>query len=232
MLKLPENWQDVADKNPDLQTMLNTIAVKVDEKYKNETVYPPQENIFRALELCPIDELKVVILGQDPYHGQGQAHGPAFSVLNGKAPPSLENIQKEVMDDMIENGKIPDIKQKVCPTNLESWGRQGVLLLNCTLTVRAHSANSHVDLGWGEFTDRLINIISQRVPHVVFILWGSFAQRKQYLIERRKDHLVLKSVHPSPLSAYRGFFGCRHFSACNTFLQSHGLKPIDWLINK
>ena len=192
----------------------------VREEYKHHTIYPPGREIFRAFDCCDFDNVKVVIIGQDPYHGPGQANGLCFSVRDGiRMPPSLVNIFKEIQQDL----------GKPFPPNgdLERWARQGVLLLNATLTVRASSAGSHQSKGWEEFTDSVIKTISDEKGHVVFLLWGAYAQKKGEIIDRKK-HYVLMSAHPSPFSADRGFFGCRHFSKANEYLRSKGLKEIDW----
>jgi uracil-DNA glycosylase len=176
--------------------------------------------IFNAFNLTPFDKVKVVILGQDPYHGPGQAHGLSFSVPDGVPfPPSLQNIFKELHDDL----GVPMARSG----NLEKWAREGVLLLNASLTVRAGQAASHSRHGWEQFTDAAICALSERREHLVFILWGNYAIAKQALIDPTK-HLILKSVHPSPLSASRGFFGCHHFSQTNNYLEEHGIEPIDW----
>ncbi len=192
----------------------------VKEEYKTSTIYPPGALIFNAFDLCPFENVKAVIIGQDPYHGEGQAHGLCFSVRDGVSfPPSLINIFKEVESDM---------GYKPFPTgNLGRWARQGVLLLNATLTVRAHLAGSHQRKGWEEFTDSAIRVLNSEKENLVFFLWGAYAQKKGASIDRAK-HLVLESVHPSPLSAYNGFFGNRHFSRCNDYLVSKGIKAIDW----
>lgn len=185
------------------------------------TCYPAGSNIFAAFDRTPFDKVKVVILGQDPYHEPGQAQGLCFSVPNGiQVPPSLVNIIKEINSDLGAN--IPTDKG-----NLEGWADQGVLLLNATLTVRAHQAGSHQHHGWETFTDAAISTLSQQRSGIVFLLWGSFAIAKSQLIDKSK-HFVLTAPHPSPLSAYRGFFGCKHFSQCNAILQQQGLTPIDW----
>ncbi|XP_064599619.1 uracil-DNA glycosylase-like [Liolophura sinensis] len=185
------------------------------------TVYPPADEVFTWTNTCPINQVKVVILGQDPYHGVRQAHGLCFSVKKGVAPPpSLVNMYKELEND-IEGFKRPD------HGNLTGWATQGVLLLNAVLTVRAHNANSHKDKGWEKFTDAVIRTLNTSQTNVVFMLWGSYAQKKGACIDKKKHH-VLKTVHPSPLSAHRGFFGCKHFSQANEFLKSNGKKPIDW----
>jgi uracil-DNA glycosylase len=192
----------------------------VKDEYKMKTAYPPGSLIFNAFNLCPFQKVKAVIIGQDPYHGPGQAHGLCFSVKEGVGfPPSLINIFKEIELDMglvrPESG------------NLERWASQGVLLLNATLTVRANQAGSHQKKGWEEFTDSVISIINNEKQNIVFFLWGAYAQKKGESIDRSK-HLVLESVHPSPLSASRGFFGNRHFSKCNNYLIKNGIEPIDW----
>ncbi len=189
-------------------------------KTAGKTVYPPGKQIFNAFEFTPFDKVKVVIIGQDPYHNPGQAHGLCFSVADGVAPPpSLVNIYKEINQDL----EIPIPKTG----NLEKWARQGVLLLNASLTVEANNPMSHSNIGWHHFTDEVIRHVSKDKDHVVFILWGKFAQNKETLIDKNK-HLVLKSAHPSPLSAHNGFFGCRHFSKTNAWLREKGEKPIDW----
>lgn len=200
----------------------SVLAEKVREEYANPRfcIYPPAAKIFAAFDLSPFDKTKVVIVGQDPYHGPGQANGLAFSVNPGiPIPPSLVNIFREVNADtgapIPENG------------NLERWARQGVLLLNASLSVREHAPKSHAAIGWYQFTDAVIRILSQKREGIVFLLWGSDAIKKGAVIDRNK-HFVLTAPHPSPLSAYRGFLGCRHFSAANAYLISHGEKPIIW----
>lgn len=192
----------------------------VRKEYGSTTVYPPARLIFNAFDQCPFDRVKVVILGQDPYHEPGQAHGLCFSVQSGvDFPPSLQNIFKEIRSDL---GVEP-----FNDGNLERWARQGVLLLNATLSVRAHQAGSHQGRGWETFTDAVIHRLAQEREHLVFILWGSYAQKKGAFIDPKR-HLVLQSAHPSPLSAYRGFFGNRHFSQTNAYLAQYGFSPIDW----
>jgi uracil-DNA glycosylase len=189
-------------------------------EYHSTTIYPPGKLIFNAFNLCPFDKTKVVIIGQDPYHGPGQAHGLCFSVNDGVTfPPSLQNIFKEIQSDL----------GIAIPTsgNLTRWANQGVLLLNATLTVRAHQAGSHQRKGWEEFTDATIRTLAEQKEHLVFILWGAYAQKKGAFIDRSK-HLVLTSAHPSPLSAYNGFFGNKHFSRANEYLMAHGETPIEW----
>lgn len=189
-------------------------------EYQSTTIYPPGKEIFRAFDCCDFDQTKVVILGQDPYHGPGQANGLCFSVRDGiRMPPSLVNIFKEIHSDL----------GKPMPSsgNLERWANQGVLLLNATLTVRANTPGSHQNKGWETFTDAVIKKISDEKQNVVFLLWGAYAQKKGEVIDRSK-HLVLMSAHPSPFSADRGFFGCKHFSKANAYLKSKGLPEIDW----
>lgn len=192
----------------------------VDIEYQDHEVYPPQEFIFKAFNTCSFEDIKVVILGQDPYHGPNQANGLAFSVNDEmKFPPSLRNIYKELQSDL----NIP-ISSK---GNLEDWAKQGVLLINATLTVRANKAGSHQKKGWEEFTDAAIKALSEKRDKLVFILWGSYAQKKGIQIDANK-HYIIKSAHPSPLSAHRGFFGSKPFSQTNNYLTKQGLKPIDW----
>lgn len=192
----------------------------VRQEYQTTTVYPPGKLIFNAFNLCPFDQVKVVIIGQDPYHGPGQAHGLCFSVNDGVPfPPSLQNIFKEIQSDL--GTPIPTTG------NLTRWANQGVLMLNATLTVRAHQAASHQRQGWEEFTDAAIRALAEERENLVFILWGAYAQKKGAFIDRNK-HLVLASAHPSPLSAYNGFFGNKHFSRANEYLIAHGQQPIQW----
>lgn len=195
----------------------------VKEEYSTRVIYPPADDIFNSLHLTPLKEVKVVILGQDPYHNEHQAHGLSFSVLpdQREIPPSLQNIYKELHDDL--GCYIPDNGY------LEKWARQGVLMLNTVLTVRAHQANSHQGHGWEQFTDAILEAVNQEDRPIVYLLWGRPAQSKIPMLTNPK-HLILKAPHPSPLSAYRGFFGCRHFSQTNAFLESHGAAPIDWQI--
>ena len=195
------------------------------EKRSGKTIYPPGPLIFNAFNSTPFDRVKAVILGQDPYHGQGQAHGLSFSVPAGvKPPPSLVNIFKEIRADL-------GVTMPESYGNLGSWAEQGVLLLNAALTVRANEPFSHAGAGWAHFTDGVIRVLSAKKEHLVFLLWGKFAQEKQLLIDSRK-HCILKAAHPSPFSADKGFFGCRHFSKTNQYLVSHGLDPINWQITK
>ena len=195
----------------------------VKNEYSTHVVYPPSEDIFNALHFTPLKDVKVLILGQDPYHEPGQAHGLSFSVLPGKAdtPPSLQNIYKELNDDL----------GCYIPNNgyLKKWADQGVLMLNTVLTVRAHAANSHQGKGWEQFTDAIIRAVNKKDEPVVYMLWGRPAQMKRSMLDNPR-HLVLTAPHPSPLSAYRGFFGCKHFSKANEFLKANGITPIDWQI--
>ena len=193
----------------------------VRQEYRTTTCYPPGKLIFNAFNLCPYDKAKVVIIGQDPYHGPGQAHGLCFSVNDGVPfPPSLQNIFKEIQTDL--GTPVPQ------SGNLTRWAEQGVLLLNATLTVRAHQAGSHQNRGWETFTDAVIRLLAEQREHLVFILWGGYARSKAALIDQSR-HLVLQSVHPSPLSANRGgWFGNHHFSRANDYLEAHGMEPIRW----
>ena len=192
----------------------------VRDAYTHHQIFPPAKLIFNAFDLCPFDKVKVVIIGQDPYHGLGQAHGLSFSVNeNMPLPPSLKNIYQEIRSDLGI--------QPLSHGNLERWAKQGVLLLNATLTVQANLAGSHQKKGWETFTDSAIKAVAEEKEHVVFLLWGNYAQQKAPYIDRTK-HLVLTAVHPSPLSAHRGFFGCKHFSQANQYLKEHGLEPINW----
>ena len=195
---------------------------KVKDEYTSARVYPPAGDLFNAFHLTPLENVKVVILGQDPYHEEGQAHGLCFSVRPGiETPPSLKNIYQELHDDC----------GCYIPNNgyLEKWAKQGVLLLNSVLTVRAHQAFSHAGFGWQTFTDHVLKIVDDKKEPVVFLLWGKAARDKKAFL-KNPDHLYLEAPHPSPLSAYRGFFGCKHFSKANEYLISHGLEPIDWQI--
>lgn len=218
-VKIEESWK-ARLQNEFEKPYFKTLTDFVRNEYSTKTVYPPARFIFNAFDSCPFDKVKVVIAGQDPYHEPGQAHGLCFSVNDGvRIPPSLVNIYKEIHDDL---GKpIPR------SGNLERWAAQGVLLLNATLTVQAHRAGSHQGKGWEQFTDSVIAHLANERQHLVFILWGAYAQRKGENIDANR-HLVLKSPHPSPLSAHRGFFGNKHFSKANAYLAAHGEKPIDW----
>ena len=218
-VKIEKTWKDrLKDEfNKDYFRKLRDF---VREEYQNNIIYPHPKNIFRAFDLCPFDKVKVVILGQDPYHGPKQAHGLAFSVKEDiQNPPSLVNIFKELSDDLG--------KDVIRSSDLSSWAKQGVLLLNATLTVQARRAGSHQHKGWEQFTDHVIKLLSNEKEHLVFLLWGAYAQSKEELIDFSK-HLILKAPHPSPLSAFRGFFGCRHFSKINEYLKKNSILEIDW----
>jgi uracil-DNA glycosylase len=218
-LALEKSWKDIlADEfNKDYFLKLKEFLVSEKQKYK---VYPPGSLIFNAFNLTPFDKVKVVILGQDPYHGIGQAHGLCFSVPEGVAiPPSLVNIYKEI--ELSLGIKMPQ------SGNLENWAKQGVLLLNATLTVRANNAGSHQNKGWETFTDTVIKKLSEKKDKLVFMLWGNYAQAKEKIIDTGK-HYILKAPHPSPLSAHRGFIGCNHFLLTNQYLENSGQTPIDW----
>lgn len=218
-IKIDASWKKQLNDEFSNEYFLKLTAF-VKEEYKNHKVFPPGKQIFNAFDQCPFDKVKVVILGQDPYHGPGQAHGLCFSVADGvRFPPSLKNIFKEINLDT--GASIPE------SGNLERWAQQGVLLLNATLTVRAHEAGSHQRKGWEQFTDAVIHKINDSKEGVVFILWGNYAIKKGEFIDKDK-HLVLTSVHPSPLSASRGFFGNKQFSKTNEYLKNRGEEPIKW----
>lgn len=218
-----QTWHEAIGAEKE-KAYFQTILEKVrHERQAGITVYPPERDVFNAFRTTEFGNVKVVILGQDPYHGAGQAHGLAFSVQPEIAvPPSLVNIYKELATD-IEGFQIPQHGY------LQHWAEQGVLLLNTVLTVRAGAAHSHATFGWEVFTDEVIRQLDKEREHLVFMLWGSYAQKKGAFIDRNR-HLVLTAPHPSPLSAYRGFFGCKHFSQANAYLQANGLKPIDWQV--
>ena len=218
-VRIDESWREVLQTEFD-KPYFELLTDFVRHAYRTTQCFPPAGQIFRAFDLCPFDKVRVVIIGQDPYHDVNQAHGLCFSVQDGvKIPPSLDNIYKELNRDL----------GKPIPTtgNLTYWAEQGVLLLNATLTVEAHKAGSHQGKGWEELTDAAIMALNEKREKIVFMLWGSYAQRKGKYIDRRK-HLVLEAVHPSPLSAYRGFIGCGHFSQANNYLLQQGLSPIAW----
>ena len=219
-VKIEDSWKKVLQEEfskPYFEQIVSHIRT---EKAQGKIIYPPGPAIFNAFDTTPFDNVKVVILGQDPYHGPGQAHGLCFSVQNGvPPPPSLQNMFKELHEDI--GFHIP------AHGNLTNWARQGVFLLNASLTVRAGEPMSHSKIGWAQFTDTVIKKISEGKEHVVFMLWGKFAQEKRTLIDESK-HLVLRAAHPSPLSAHAGFFGCRHFSKANEYLVSKGIQPVDW----
>ncbi|MBQ3619303.1 MAG: uracil-DNA glycosylase [Bacteroidales bacterium] len=218
-VKIEESWKKVLAgefEKPYFAQLINFVKAE----YAAGTVYPEGKNIFNAFNLCPLPNVKVVIIGQDPYHEPRQAHGLCFSVQDGvEFPPSLQNIFKEIESDL--GTPVPQ------SGNLERWARQGVFLLNSILTVRAHQAASHANKGWETFTDEVIKQISDKTENVVFMLWGNYAKVKGKVIDTKK-HLILNTVHPSPLSVYRGFFGCKHFSRANQYLTEHGKTPIIW----
>ncbi|MBP8781348.1 MAG: uracil-DNA glycosylase [Paludibacteraceae bacterium] len=218
-VKIEPSWKEILSAEFEEKYFVELVNF-VKHEYGINQVYPKAKNLFNAFNLCPFDSTKVVIIGQDPYHGEGQAHGLCFSVPDHTPiPPSLQNIFKEIKNDL-----------EITPFNtgnLERWAKQGVLLLNATLTVRANVAGSHQGKGWEIFTDKVIQLLSKKKKNLVFILWGSYAQQKKELIDTHK-HCIFTSTHPSPLSAYRGFFGNKHFSQTNTYLIDHGKEPIDW----
>lgn len=206
------------------------LTTFIKKEYKERIVYPPPKDIFRAFDICPFEKVKVVILGQDPYHGVKQANGLAFAVdTETQVPPSLQNVFKEIESDLGDRAKSEKVLRPAGRSgDLSRWAEQGVLLLNSTLTVRAHNAGSHQGKGWEEFTDAVIRTLSEECEHLVFILWGNYAKAKGAHIDRSK-HLVLEASHPSPFSASSGFFGCKHFSKANDYLISHSQTSIDWL---
>lgn len=218
-VKIEESWKVRLRKEFESENFKQLVKF-IKSEYQNGKIYPPAKDIFNAFDYCPFDKTRVVIIGQDPYHGPGQAHGLCFSVnKNVKAPPSLVNIFKEIQDDL--GLPIPN------HGNLEHWAHQGVLLLNATLTVRASQAGSHQNKGWEIFTDAVIKILSETKENLVFLLWGAYAQRKGAVIDRSR-HLVLESAHPSPFAVHRGFYGNKHFSKTNDYLASKNLTPINW----
>lgn len=222
MAMITNDWLDTL-KGEFAKPYYKELYTFVRNEYNTRVVYPPAEDIFNAFHLTPLHEVKVLVLGQDPYHNEHQAHGLCFSVLpdQREIPPSLQNIYKELADDL----------GCYIPNNgyLEKWAKQGVLMLNTVLTVRAHQANSHQGKGWERFTDAIIHAVNEQDRPIVYLLWGRPAQSKIPMLTNPK-HLILKAPHPSPLSAYRGFFGCKHFSQTNAFLQKNGIVPIDWQI--
>ena len=219
-IKLHSQWREVIGGEFEKDYMQSLREFLLQRKQQGAVIYPPTNQWFSALNTTPFEDVRVVVLGQDPYHGVGQAHGLCFSVTPGiKVPPSLANIYKEIKSDLGI-----DQPNHGC---LISWAQQGVLLLNATLTVEDGCAGAHQGKGWEQFTDEIIKTLNEKREGVVFMLWGSYAQKKSIMIDSSR-HLILKSVHPSPLSAYRGFFGCGHFSAANHYLQERGEKPIDW----
>ncbi len=219
MLKIEESWKKVLNNEAE-KAYFKTLSAFVKKEYLSSVVYPPPKDIFRAFDLCPFNQVRVVILGQDPYHGAGQANGLSFAVHTGiPLPPSLQNMFKEIENDL-----------RVVPLrdgDLSRWAKQGVLLLNATLTVRASSPGSHQKVGWETFTDKAVQALSEQKEHLVFLLWGNYAKEKGKIIDRTK-HCVLTAAHPSPFSAYNGFFGCKHFSQANEYLKQQGKKEIDW----
>jgi len=218
-VRIAEDWKSVL-KEEFTKPYFDELVEFVKAEYASTTVFPAGRNIFRAFDKCPLDRLKVVIIGQDPYHGEGQANGLCFSVSEGVPfPPSLQNILKEVHDDT--GAAMPSSGE------LDRGAEQGVLLLNAVLTVRAHEAASHAGKGWERFTDAVVRAIAERKEGVVYMLWGNYAQKKGAIADPERN-LILRAVHPSPLSAYRGFFGCRHFSMANDYLVKQGKEPINW----
>lgn len=219
-VQIEESWKQKLGDEFEKDYFKKLVEFLKYERQLNHVIYPKGQLIFNAFQQTPFDKVKVVLIGQDPYHGEGQAMGMSFSVPDGvKIPPSLVNIYKELKSDI--GLPIPQ------SGNLTKWAQQGVLLLNATLTVRANEANSHSRAGWTNFTDRAIEILSEQKEHLVFLLWGKFAQEKRFLIDFDK-HLVLMAAHPSPLSAHNGFFGCQHFSKTNRYLIDNGIDPINW----
>ena len=222
-VKIEESWKEVLKDEFTKDYFLQIVTFIKTEKAAGKIIYPPGALIFNAFQKTPFHNVKVVLLGQDPYHNPGQAHGLSFSVPDGVTrPPSLINIFKELQSDL---GISPAMNG-----NLEKWAEQGVLLLNASLTVRKNEPGSHSKIGWIEFTDAVIRKLSEQKKGIVFLLWGKFAQDKQVLIDETKHH-VLKAAHPSPFSADKGFFGCKHFSKTNEFLMMEGLEPVDWKLN-
>lgn len=220
-VKIEPSWKAILQDEFRKEYFQNITEWIKTERLSGKTIYPSGQHIFNAFEQTPFDSVKVVLIGQDPYHNPGQAHGLSFSVQEGiKPPPSLVNIYKEIYSDL-------GLRLNPSYGNLTQWAQQGVLLLNAALTVRANEPGSHAKIGWAQFTDAVIQTISVKKSNVVFLLWGRFAQEKQILIDDRK-HCVLKAAHPSPFSVEKGFYGCRHFSKTNEYLVKHGIDPIDW----
>jgi uracil-DNA glycosylase len=223
-IRLETSWKAALAEEFRAPYMRELRAFLKREKQARKTIYPDGQHIFAALDLCPLPKVKVVIIGQDPYHGPNQAHGLCFSVQPGvPQPPSLVNVFQEINDDL----GTPDQRLDGSRGCLEPWARQGVLLLNAVLTVERSRAGSHQGKGWEIFTDRIVAVLNEQREHLVFLLWGSYAQKKGAIVDRQR-HCVLTAPHPSPLSAHRGFFGCRHFSAANAYLEANGRTPIDW----
>lgn len=218
-VKIESSWKSVLG-DEFAKSYFEELTQFVRSEYSSKAIFPPPTHIFRAFDLCPFDKVKVVILGQDPYHGEGQANGLCFAVNQGvRLPPSLKNMYKEIESD---TGIVMDERG-----DLEQWAKQGVLLLNATLTVEASKPGSHQSKGWEQFTDAVVKALSEKSEHLVFLLWGRYAQNKGEVIDRSK-HLVLSAAHPSPFSAHSGFFGCKHFSKTNEYLKSHDLEEIQW----
>jgi uracil-DNA glycosylase len=226
-VKIEPSWKEALEEEFG-KPYFETLAAFIKDEYKSKAVYPPPKNIFRAFDLCPFNTVEVIILGQDPYHGAGQANGLSFAVSEGvRLPPSLQNIFKEIESDLGLTS--PEASKGTAKSgDLSRWAKQGVLLLNATLTVQGGMAGSHQGRGWEEFTDAAIKALSDKKEHLVFILWGNYARAKGAHIDRTK-HLVIESAHPSPFSAYNGFFGSKPFSKTNDYLEAQGKKPIDWL---
>lgn len=219
-IKIEQSWKHALEKEFGEPYFIELTRTMRNKYMQKETIYPPPQYIFNAFSLCPFNAVRVVILGQDPYHGKGQAHGLCFSVPDAvPLPPSLQNVYKEIESDV---GTKPQTTG-----DLTHWAAQGVLLLNATLTVKANQPGSHQGLGWEQFTDAVIQKLSIEKEHLVFLLWGKYAQQKGRVIDASK-HLILKAAHPSPFSAHSGFFGCKHFSATNRYLEKHGKSPIVW----
>lgn len=230
-VRIDPSWQTVLQQEFD-KPYFELLTSFVRQQYRSKEIYPPGKQIFAAFDCCPFDKVKVVVLGQDPYHEPGQAHGLCFSVQQGvRVPPSLQNIYKEIADDLGRPSSCATAtvegQQAGMSGDLTGWAKQGVLLLNATLTVEAHRAGSHQNKGWEVFTDAVIEQLANKRENLVFLLWGAYAQRKAAFVDTKR-HLVLKAAHPSPLSAYNGFFGCKHFSKTNAYLVQHGKQPIDW----
>ncbi len=223
-LRLEESWKAALAPEFEAPYMRSLRRFLAEQKAARRVIYPPGRQIFAALDLCPLSDVRVVIIGQDPYHGPNQAHGLCFSVQPGiSRPPSLVNIFKEINDDL----GTPERRIGDGAGCLEPWARQGVLLLNAVLTVERGRAGSHQGRGWERFTDRVVEVLCDQREHLVFMLWGSYAQKKGAKVDRSR-HLVLEAPHPSPLSAHRGFLGCRHFSKANAYLEENGVEPVDW----
>ena len=228
-IRLHPSWKSVLEQDLRSGYMARLRTFLLSEIHSGKKIYPPMREVFSALDHCPLDQVRVVIIGQDPYHGENQAHGLSFSVKPGvRPPPSLRNIFQEIQDDV--GNSLPSPRR--FPMNrgcLNGWAKQGVLLLNSVLTVVSGRSASHQGYGWEKFTDQIVKIVNEQREHVVFLLWGRPAQDKGAMVDREK-HCVLTAPHPSPLSAERGFFGCRHFSKTNKYLQEHGHEPVDWFV--